>query len=69
MKVPIPHLIILYASLVQSLKVVTKRGSGKKIVFHFVRMYGNEIAYIVYINIISVCMCILKMSGQISGFL
>ncbi|XP_053242955.1 interleukin-1 receptor accessory protein-like 1 isoform X2 [Podarcis raffonei] len=28
MKAPIPHLILLYATLVQSLKVVTKRGSA-----------------------------------------
>ncbi|KYO40214.1 hypothetical protein Y1Q_0000055 [Alligator mississippiensis] len=27
MKAPIPHLILLYATLTQSLKVVTKRGS------------------------------------------
>lgn len=29
MKAPIPNLILLYATLTQSLKVVTKRGSGK----------------------------------------
>lgn len=29
MKAPIPHLILFYATLTQSLKVVTKRGSGK----------------------------------------
>ncbi|CAM2096784.1 unnamed protein product [Caretta caretta] len=28
MKAPIPHLILLYATLTQSLKVVTKRGSA-----------------------------------------
>lgn len=28
MKIPLPHLILFYASLVQSLKVVTKRGSA-----------------------------------------
>lgn len=34
MKAPIPHLILLYATFTQSLKVVTKRGSGKKCLFH-----------------------------------
>lgn len=29
MKAPIPHLLLCYATLTQSLKVVTKRGSGK----------------------------------------
>lgn len=35
MKAPIPHLILLYATFTQSLKVVTKRGSGKKCLFFF----------------------------------
>lgn len=38
MKAPIPHLILLYATLVQSLKVVTKRGSGKIIFFSLIVM-------------------------------